>query len=131
MFHIVSYKQQKSYTKQESPTSDIFSSVAKVEPSPILEGAVAVTYYTVAADLQDLDEKIKSMIGTTDKIVIVGNRNQTVRVCKVCGKEGQLGHVQGHIEAHHIENLQIGCSICSKIFKSRGSLRFHMRSHKV
>merc|ERR1719319_1365467 len=65
--------QQRSYTKQESPTPDISSSVDTVEPkesSPSLEGTVAVTDYTVAADLQDLDDKIKSMMGENVNVLI-------------------------------------------------------------
>ena len=55
---------QRSYRKQESPTPDTSN---PVEASPPLEGAVAVTDYTVAADLQDLDDKIKSMMMFSEK----------------------------------------------------------------
>ena len=58
--------------------------------------------------------------------------NSSVWQCVQCGKTSKFStNLKDHIEAHHLENLKIGCSICSKIFKSRGSLRFHMRSHKV
>ena len=58
--------------------------------------------------------------------------NSSIWQCVQCGKTSKFStNLKDHIEAHHLENLQIGCSICSKIFKSRGSLRFHMRSHKV
>merc|ERR1712129_454314 len=72
---------------------------------PSLEGSVAVVDpYTMAADLQDLDEQINSMMEVSENIVggsgIYGNRK--ARVCKVCGKEGHQANIKAHIEANHI-----------------------------
>merc|ERR1719319_931681 len=55
--------QQSDYSKEDSKDHD--NSVVKVETSLHQDGTIAVTDYTVAADLQDLDDKIKSMIGWT------------------------------------------------------------------
>merc|ERR1719509_536019 len=118
--------QRRTHTKQESPTPDISSSVRTVESSPSLEGTVAVTEYTVAADLQDLDEKIKSMIGFSENKIGRGAKpNQNAKVCKVCGKEGQMGDIQRHIEANHITGLSHTCNNCSSAFKTRNSLQHH------
>merc|ERR1712129_510440 len=53
--------QPRTYTQQDIMTPNIPNAEAKVESSPPLEGTVAVTDYTVAADLRDLDDKVKSM----------------------------------------------------------------------
>merc|ERR1719500_230163 len=90
-------EQQRRYPEQDTTPPDNISSVAKVETSPLLEGTEAVT---VAADLQDLDDKIKSMMETTERTMVVGKENRAVIVCKVCGKEGKLGNIRDHIEAN-------------------------------
>merc|ERR1712150_103974 len=102
---------------------DIQSSVAKVEPSPPLEGAVAVTDYTVAADLQDLDNKIKSMVMFSANKIKDGK--ETARICKVCGKEGQLANIRNHIESHHITGVSHTCDICGSVAKTRNALNVH------
>jgi len=105
---------------QEVPSHDLLNPVYKTEPS--LEGAVAVTDFTVAADLQDLDEKIKSMMmfsenRTTD--------NKKKRICKVCNKEGSWSYIRNHIEAHHITGVSHICNICGKTARSRNGLETH------
>merc|ERR1712129_292091 len=97
--------------------------MAQVEPSPPLEGTVAVTEYTVAADLQDLDDKIKSMMMFSENHA--GGSHGRARICKVCGKEGEMGNIRDHIEAHHITGVSHTCSICGKISRSRSGLRRH------
>jgi len=118
---------QKTFIQQNVITTDISNPVAKVEPTPPLEGTVSVTDYTVAADLQDLDEKIKSMMETTERTIVVGKRNQTVLICKVCGKEGQMNHIQYHIEANHITGVSHTCNICGAVARSRPSMSEHKR----
>merc|ERR1719319_1847692 len=116
---------RKKNPKQDTTASDN-TCVAKVESSPPLEGTVAVTDYTVAADLQDLDDKIKSMIGYSDnKIGRGAHPNQKAKVCKVCGKEGEMGLIRDHIEAHHITGVSHTCNICGRISRSRAALRVH------
>jgi len=76
---------------------------------------------------KDIEALVQSFMTKT-----VDVDNSSIWQCVQCGKTSKFStNLKDHIEAHHLENLQIGCSICSKIFKSRGSLRFHMRSHKV
>merc|ERR1712129_321920 len=120
--------QQRSYTKQESPIPDISSSVDTVETSPPLEGTVAVTDYTVAADLQDLDDKIKSMMMFSENIV-EGGKHGRARICKVCGKEGQMGDIQKHIEANHITGISHTCNICGTTTRTRDAMGKHKRKH--
>ena len=119
-------KQKQMFTKQESPTPDISRSVETVEASPPLEGAVAVTDYTVAADLQDLDDKIKSMIGYSENQIGRGaHPNQKAKFCRVCGKEGEMNDIKKHIEANHITGVSHTCNICGKTSRSRDGLRLH------
>ena len=104
-------KQKQIYTKPESPAPDISNSV---ETPPSLEGTVAVTDYTVAADLQDLDDKIKSMMDFSEKRT---TQNIKMRICKVCGKEDIWANIRDHIEANHITGVSHTCNICGKEFR--------------
>ena len=119
--------QQEIRTTVLSSFVDKPSSVAKVEPSPPLEGTVAVTDYTVAADLQDLDDKIKSMMMFSENKT--KNGRETARICKVCGKEGSQGDIKRHIEAHHITGVSHTCNICGSVAKTRKSLSVHKSTY--
>ena len=114
--------QPKTIFPQESPEHKKVNKVPKSRPEPPLKGAVAVTDYTVAADLQDLEAKTKSMMEHTERNIFSGNRNRRVMVCKVCGKEGQLADVQRHIEANHITGVSHSCNICGKTSRSSHGL---------
>merc|ERR1712129_256529 len=118
-------EQKKVYPKQESPTSDNISSVHKAVASPPLEGTVAVTDYTVAADLQDLDDKINSMM------MLSGNKTKDgmrpARICKVCGKEDRFANIKEHIEANHITGVSHTCNICGTTTRSRHAMADHRR----
>merc|ERR1712204_6514 len=120
--------QKRTYTKHEAPFPESFSSVDKVETSPPLEGTVAVTDYTVAADLQDLDDKIKSMMMFSENIV-EGGKHGRARICKVFGKEGSMRDIMDHIEANHITGVSHPCDVCGKISRSRIGLRLHKSKH--
>jgi len=46
--------------------------------------------------------------------------------CIQCGKTGKKkSNIKEHVEANHIEGLQLECPLCCKVFKSRASLRIH------
>ena len=64
-----------------------------------METTVALPDQTIVNDLKDLDEKIRSMMSTSD--VVLGRQGR-LRICNVCGKEGTYKNIQDHIEAHHI-----------------------------
>ena len=78
---------------------------------------------------KQLDEQIKSMIENTGRNMTVGNTKRKVLICKVCGKEGQLGHIRSHIEANHIVGVAHTCGSCGKTFRAREKLRLHKRKH--
>merc|ERR1712150_174695 len=125
-------QQTQQRSQQDFIAPNITNSVAKVEPPPPLEGTVAVTDYTVAADLQDLDDKVKSMMEVTGKTIYRGNQNRNVFICKVCGKEGMITNIQTHIEANHITGVSHTCNICGTTTRSRNAMRKHkQRNHTI
>jgi len=115
-------EQRRTYTKQESPTLNISNLVETENP---IEGTVAVTDYTVAADLQDLDDKIKSMMMFSENSAGSRVQDGRARICKVCGKEGHMKNIKDHIEANHIAGVSHTCDICGKTSRSRAGLRYH------
>jgi len=119
-------EQVKQYDHDEAQVP-VYSKLETYSQSPP-EGSVAVVDpYTVAADLQDLDEQINSMMEVSENLVggsgIHGNRK--ARVCKVCGKEGHQANIKAHIEANHITGASHPCNICGKTSRSRHGLRLH------
>ena len=75
--------------------------------------------------LQQLDEKVKSLIEKSAKRMSVGKSQTRVCVCKICGKEGQWVAIRDHIEAKHLEGVSLVCDQCGKTSKSRHGLRLH------
>ena len=86
-----------------------------------------LTKMVFSGDLQDLDEKIKSMW------VLNKKGGQNIYKCQVCGKEGKFNsQIRDHIEANHIEGVSHTCTLCEKKFRSRNSLRVHKyANHKT
>ena len=83
----------------------------------------------LSGDLEDLEERVKSMMEKSQNRVLnqPGKRAET---CKVCGKEGQARQIKDHIEANHLEGINIPCNLCDKTFSSRNGLRLHKRQHQ-
>ena len=90
-------------------------------------------------DLQGLDEKVKSLMEKSQKMVPNGPLMKTKAfICKICGKEARPTHIRDHIEANHLDGIALPCDrilpisgeICGKIFSARRNLvkhktRFH------
>ena len=90
------------------------------EPSSIMPVSL------VNADLQLLNEQVKSMMEISDNTIITGNRTTRAFICKVCGKEGHPTNIKTHIEANHItSDVDHSCDICGKSSRSRNGLRLH------
>ena len=90
-----------------------------------------------SADLQALDEKVKSMMDKGQRMIPAGKQangaphQKTSSICKMCGKEGLVNQIRNHIEAHHLEGIPLPCEHCDKTFSSRNSLEVHnSRFHK-
>merc|ERR1719319_980838 len=119
--------QTKHYPQEGSNETNLSNLVEKLETLPTGEGTVAVTEYTVAADLQDLEEQIKSMMEVGDHMDKY-NTGKT-RICKVCGKEGHLTMIKRHIESSHITGVSHTCNICGKTSRSRNALGMHKSTY--
>lgn len=97
--------------------------------SPFKE-TLSLTGNTLSTNLQELNEKINSMMEATEKSMIFGSSRQKVFVCKVCGKEDQRSHLKSHIEAYH-SGVSFTCNICGKLNRTRESLRKHTKTHHI
>ena len=97
-------------------------------PNPEENRTVAIPH-NFSTDLQELDERVKSMMEKSQNFV--SNQNKRADICKVCGKEGQSNGIKDHIEANHLEGIILPCSLCDKTFRSRNSLRHHNRQKCV
>ena len=78
----------------------------------------------MAATMENLDDQIDSMIETSQNSV-GGKAKGKARICKVCGKEGQLVNIKNHIETQHITGVSHFCETCGNKFKSRHGLAVH------
>ena len=96
-----------------------------------MEGTVALSNNEkICVDLQDLDEKIKSMMTKSEMRSSSGQGN--LATCNICGKQGPVSAMPRHIEANHITGVSHPCDICGKVSRSRNALRVHnFRQHKV
>ena len=82
-------------------------------------------------ELQDLDDKIKSMMEVSENKAGDRSRDGKARICKMCGKEGAMNLIKMHIEANHITGVSHSCSLCGKTSRSKHGLNQHMnRNHK-
>ena len=88
------------------------------------ERSVAIPNF-VSGDLQELDEKVKSMMEIGQNKIKSGQQERRVHICKVCGKEGAGIAIRDHIEANHLEGVSLPCNLCEKTFRSRMRLRKH------
>ena len=77
----------------------------------------------VSGDLQELDEKVKSMMENSQNLT--PNGREKAKICKVCRKEGYNVGIRDHIEANHLQGVSLPCNICEKTFRSRKLLRTH------
>ena len=84
----------------------------------------------VSEDVQQLDEQVKSMMDFS--MLNNGNQKGRGRICKVCGKEGNMANIMTHIESNHItSNISHSCDVCGKDARSRDGLRQHKaKDHK-
>ena len=92
--------------------------------------SVAVTNNLFSADLQNLDEQIKSMMTKTD--IRSDNGKDYFASCNICGKQALFKNMPNHIEANHITGASHACDICGKVSRSRDAIRIHKhRAHKT
>ena len=88
---------------------------------------LAVTSDTIGY-LEELDEKVKSMMEKSQNIISYGKDNQQKRIadrCKVCGKEGHTVNIREHIEVNHLNGVALPCNLCGQTFRSRRTMKSH------
>ena len=118
--------QKKQYVE---PALNLPNPLKIYNPNAKIESSSMTPVTLVSTDVQQLDEEVKSMMGTSENMLTVGNSKQRARICKVCGKEGTRANILTHIEANHIiSNVTHTCDICGKISRSRHGLRLHKTS---
>ena len=83
-----------------------------------------------SGDLEELDERVKSMMEKGQNKIANGRGHVFADICKVCGKEGLRRNIKDHIEANHLEGIIIPCNLCEKTFRSRNGLRLHKKQHQ-
>merc|ERR1712204_71941 len=76
-------------------------------------------------NLQELDGQINSLMKKGDNSMVYGKRSVATSVCTVCGAEGQTRNIREHIEAKHIEGINLPCTTCDKTYRTRSSRRHH------
>ena len=114
-------------TTQESITSNTQICEVKVESNDFTIPIPSL----VSTDLQQLDETVKSMMETSQNMFPMGRKQTRGKICKVCEKEGHPTDIMRHIEANHVEGIEIPCNQCGKICRSRDGLRNHIsRYHR-
>ena len=93
------------------------------------ERIVAISNQSVSTTNEDLNRQIKAMMSKGPVILEGSQRGRTARICNVCGKEGTVTAITGHIENNHITGVSHVCDICGRINRSRYTLVKHMRSY--
>ena len=72
------------------------------------EKAVVIQRNDFSGEIEELDIKIKAMMGRGENMIAKGSAMIKVYVCQVCEKEGaSTTQLRDHIKANHIEGLSI------------------------
>ena len=77
--------------------------------------------------LEKLEEKLKTFMIKSENLL--PNKSQRATICKLCGKEGMISDIKKHIEANHLEGINLPCNHCERVFKSSRTLKDHIRIH--
>ena len=120
-------KEMRRSKKESVPTEESnFSSEEEIflKTENLQAGQAKVQF---SGELQDLEEKVKSLMELTENLV--PNGKQRAHVCKMCGKEGLGSNIKNHIETYHLEDICVPCGICENTFKTRAALKLHIRHH--
>ena len=79
----------------------------------------------------ELAEKVQSLMLVSENRYKGNPGRSRLRICKVCGKEGQFQNMTSHIEANHISGIFLPCNICGISKGSRNGLAQHkLKFHK-
>merc|ERR1712129_349024 len=134
--HIPSRKRVTSLPNVKQTKADYLPKIEKessygVKELPSTESIeTAVSNFAVSSvnitDIQELDEKVRSMMTKSENRNSAGQRHDS---CIACGKEGAQRQIKDHIEANHLDGVSIPCNYCEKTFRSRAAFRQHNTSY--
>ena len=101
------YKREKSNLNNEQLQSSFEPKSNKRMPNVQMdnERRIAIPNF-VTGDMQELDEKVKSMMEISQNLIPSGR--EKAKICKVCGKDGAGIAIRDHIEANHLEEKSSG-----------------------
>jgi len=111
--------------KEDEASEQTFEPTNTESDKTSREGTVAVTDYTIAAEVQDLDAQINLMMDVSENILGGAYGNRKAKICKACGKEDVHSNIKKHIESIHLSGLTHTCNICGKTSRSRNGLYLH------
>ena len=117
-------EEHEKINKEVFPPSQKRIKTAPPKIFPETRIALPANEQRVDVTLQQLDEQIKSMMDVGENLNTRIGQGRT-KVCKVCGKEGEVQNIKSHIEANHITGIEHPCELCGKISRSRNGLRMH------
>ena len=75
-----------------------------------------------SGDLKELDNQTTSMMVKTSRKTA---SNHYIYKCTLCGREAQATNLRNHIEAIHLQGIEIPCFQCDQTFRSRNQLAKH------
>ena len=129
---------EKYTTDSKLPTSKTQQTMKETTFDSHKTGGNALTQSktsVMSAKLQELDETVKAMMETSENMVQFnsiqkssGRGQERAKICKVCGKEGQVTAIKDHIESNHLDGVSIPCNLCDKILRTRRTLERHRKS---
>ena len=109
--------------KRENAQGNRTPSNVEYQMQPNSDSTVAVQENQISIGLQDLDDKIRSMMTITD--VRSADGKGYMASCNICGKQGPSRNMPTHIEGNHITGVSHTCDICGKASRSREARRPH------
>ena len=128
-------KEEKEVCADSKPIMKIKSGKLKNDPNnDAVENISSDVAISDGPDVErrSLDEKVTSMMEKSNNMIQNGRLSKwgtivqkKAYICKVCGKEGQVGNIRNHIEANHMEGIAVPCAICEKEFSTRKALQHH------
>ena len=81
-------------------------------------------------NIEELDLQIKSLMSVGKTSWMFKNYTKKKYACNVCGKEDYYSNLKRHIEFSHIDGINIPCSLCGKMHKTRLALKNHEQACK-
>ena len=84
---------------------------------------------TIPADLDDLDDQIRSMITKSD--ISLGPGKGKMATCNICGKQAPYRDLPRHVEANHLSGVSHACDVCGSVSRSKNGLRLHKMKYHI